>query len=735
MKSYIKICSLLILFFIGSTGCFKDLDTIPLDPDILTAASVYKDPQAYKQVLAKLYAGFAVSGQQGPAGQADISGIDEGFGQYLRGYWYHQELTTDESVIGWNDQTIKDFHSQTWTSGDAFTYAFYSRVFYQIALANEFLRETTDAKLDSRGVDATLKAQIQQYRAEARFLRALSYSHALDIFRNPPFALEDAVVGGAPPKQTTGSELFNFIEAELLEIEPVLAAPRTNEYARADKAAAWMLLAQLYLNAEVYAGQNKYAECLTYCDKILAAGYQLEPTYQNLFLADNHNSNEIIFPIAFDGVRTRTWGGMTFIIRAGVVGSMNPVASGVVSGWGGTRATRQLIEKFPSDLTGIKVAFNPGQTVLYPKLYVPGTHQGNDATQTSNSLAATSTTAPNNKIYEGHLYFPNPNTEIQFTTIPSNTAPKLGDNNGDGILESNGAKIVIPEAGYYYIKVNLVNTANRTYVIEKRNWSMVGTATGGAEINFQWDADLRMLVATGNLEVGALKFRVNQSDAISLGDSPADGLLEPGSEVQIDQSGSYKIILDLDKPDYTYQVQLTSFDRRGLFYTDGQTLDINDLTLATEGYAVQKFKNVTSTGLQGSDTDFPDTDFPMFRLADVYLMAAECILRGAGGGDKARAAQYFNAVRTRAFTGTSGNYAPNDLTLDVILDERARELYWECHRRTDLVRFGQLTDGTYKWAWKGGVKEGASVPSYRNIFPIPAADLGANPGLRQNTGY
>ncbi len=96
-----------MLFLLGSTGCFKDLDTIPIDPDILTAASVYKDPLAYKQVLAKLYAGFAVSGQQGPAGQADISGIDEGFGQYLRGFWYHQELTTDEAVIGWNDQTSR----------------------------------------------------------------------------------------------------------------------------------------------------------------------------------------------------------------------------------------------------------------------------------------------------------------------------------------------------------------------------------------------------------------------------------------------------------------------------------------------------------------------------------------------------------------------------------------------------------------------------------------------------
>ena len=200
-------------------------------------------------------------------------------------------------------------------------------------------------------------------------------------------------------------------------------------------------------------------------------------------------------------------------------------------------------------------------------------------------------------------------------------------------------------------------------------------------------------------------------------------------------AGDYKIILDLDKPDYTYQVRLVGFDHRGKFYTDGQTLDITDLTLATQGYAVNKFKNVTSTGQAGSDTDFPDTDFPMFRLADVYLMASEAILRGAGGGDKARAVQYFNAVRQRAFLGTTGNFTAADLTLDVMLDERARELYWECQRRTDLVRFGQFTDGPYKWAWKGGVMEGASTPAFRNIFPIPAADIGVNPKLQQNPGY
>ena len=118
-----KILLAIAVLLIGTVGCFKDLDTVPLDPDVLTADVVYDNPDAYKQVLAKLYAGYAVSGQQGPAGQPDITGIDEGFGQYLRGFWYHQELPTDEAVIAWNDQTSEDFHARAWSAADGFIYA------------------------------------------------------------------------------------------------------------------------------------------------------------------------------------------------------------------------------------------------------------------------------------------------------------------------------------------------------------------------------------------------------------------------------------------------------------------------------------------------------------------------------------------------------------------------------------------------------------------------------------
>jgi len=175
MKKIINILFAIAALAVINTSCIKDLDTVPIDPDVVTAANVFDDPAAYKQILAKLYAGLSVSGQQGPSGMPDISGIDEGFGQYLRGYWYHQELTTDEAVIGWNDQTIKNFHGQSWGASDVFIAAFYYRVFYQISACNEYLRETSDSELDDRGVTGTLRDDIEYYRAEARFLRALSY--------------------------------------------------------------------------------------------------------------------------------------------------------------------------------------------------------------------------------------------------------------------------------------------------------------------------------------------------------------------------------------------------------------------------------------------------------------------------------------------------------------------------------------------------------------------------------
>jgi hypothetical protein len=173
-------------------------------------------------------------------------------------------------------------------------------------------------------------------------------------------------------------------------------------------------------------------------------------------------------------------------------------------------------------------------------------------------------------------------------------------------------------------------------------------------------------------------------------------------------------------------------DSRAMFYSDGQNLEINNLSEFTDGYAVVKFTNVKRDGTPGSNLAFADTDFPMFRLADVYLMYAEAHLRG-GGGDAGLALQYFNALRERAFGNTTNNVA--SITLDGILNERARELYWEGHRRTDLIRFGRFTGGTYIWPWKNNVAEGGATDERYNLFPLPSADITANPNLVQNPGY
>ena len=624
--SYIKLFAFLLAASFLMTSCFKDLDVVPLDEDEVTSAVVYDSPAAYKQVLAKLYAGLAVSGQQGPAGQPDISGIDEGFSTYIRQYWKAQELSTDEAVIAWNDGNIHDYHQQDWDAGNEFITAMYNRIFYQISLVNEYLRETTEEKLNERNVDAGLRSEIAVYRAEARFLRSLSYWHALDMFRNVPFVTEEDPIGAFFPEQSNTNELFTFIEGELKEIESTLQAPGSNEYGRADQAAAWMLLAKLYLNAEVYTGQAKYAECLDYCNKVIGAGYALDPSYQQLFLADNHNAKGVIFPVAFDGINTKTWGGMTFVVHAAVGGNMSPADFGIDGGWGGTRTTSALVDKFPATSGGSAlVEPNPGDD-SYPLLYVPGGFQGWDPANTATVMS--SPKSDNN--YEGYFWFADANTEFKFTTGP-NWDVNFGDTGGDGKLNSGGDNITVAEAGFYKINVNLNDS---TYTTEKTSWGLIGSATPdewNSDQDMTYDSEEGAWTIQLDLIAGEIKFRANDDWVLNYGDDGADALLEAGgANIVIPANGNYLIKLYLDKPDYTYSIESPSFDGRAMFHTDGQSLEISDISQFTEGYAITKFKNLTASGTVGSDLTFPDTDFIMFRLADAYLMYAEAVLRGGG---------------------------------------------------------------------------------------------------------
>ncbi|HEX6914098.1 MAG TPA: RagB/SusD family nutrient uptake outer membrane protein, partial [Chitinophagaceae bacterium] len=273
MKNIFKYSSGVLVAATLMVSCHKDLDRFP--PNEVTSEVVYSTEAGYKQVLAKVYGSMALTGNQGPAGNGDVAGIDEGTSDFLRLFWKAQELSTDEAIVGWNDPGIKDFHNMNWSANNPMLNGLYNRAFYIITLSNEFIRESNPDKVGQRGLGASA-ASIKTMRAEARFVRAFQYWVLMDLYANPGFTDENTPIGaGTLPNQISRKNLFKFLETELQSLETELPAPKTNEYGRADKAAAWALLARMYLNAKVYIDTAKWNEAVTYSKKVIDAGYTL----------------------------------------------------------------------------------------------------------------------------------------------------------------------------------------------------------------------------------------------------------------------------------------------------------------------------------------------------------------------------------------------------------------------------------------------------------------------------
>jgi starch-binding outer membrane protein, SusD/RagB family len=362
-KSISKVLLVSLSLALLPVSC-KKLDRKPIIGT--NASNLYNSAESAKLVLAKLYAGLSTSGQDvTDVGKADIFSSDAGANTYFRNIWKASELVTDEAAIAWNDGDIQQYNRINFTSKNSFIELLYNRLFFQISICNEFIRQTTDEKLAFYEVPAGDLAAFKTFRAEARFLRALAYYHAMDFFGNIPFVTDQDKVGIFLPDQKNASDIFAYIESELKAVEADLPAPKANEYGRADQAAVWTLLARLYLNAKTYTGSERNADVITYCDKVINQGGYTLPSaaskYTNIFRIDNRNTNEIIFPIRANGLYSRSYGNATFLVHASVGGSMLAKDFGVNGGWGGLRAKPNLVDLFTSNLDKRGNFHTPGQ--------------------------------------------------------------------------------------------------------------------------------------------------------------------------------------------------------------------------------------------------------------------------------------------------------------------------------------------------------------------------------------
>jgi len=296
----------IILSMVMISSCVKDLDVKPKDPNTILAGNLTDNPLYMKQVLGKIYASFIIQGQ-GANGGADMLPADDFF-TTMRALWNLQELPTDEAICAWGDVGIADLNTQTWSPQNPFLTALYQRLSLSVTYANDFIRLTKD----------NTDSDIVRYNAEARFLRALAYYWLMDLFGNPPFTTEEDGVGKYYPTQISRADLFDYIVAELKAIEPNLNPAGTSSN-QADKGAAWMLLARVYLNAEVYTGTAMWTEAKEYADMVIESGaYTLATDYRLNFSADNdgRTNPEMIFAWEQDGVNTQGYVGTTFIIES-----------------------------------------------------------------------------------------------------------------------------------------------------------------------------------------------------------------------------------------------------------------------------------------------------------------------------------------------------------------------------------------------------------------------------------
>lgn len=225
-----------------------------------------------------------------------------------------QEISSDEIVMpanltgGWDDGGIyRRMHLHQWNSEQGTILSLWSSLYHGIVLSNQVLY-----KLQNDNIPLSETENIDELIAEVKALRAFYYWIVMDNWRNPPLIIEP---NNDLPCNSNRSEIFDFIVSDLKSIIDNLPSEKNSStYGRFTKSAAHALLANIYLNAEVYINIPKWDECIDECDKIIDSGlYRLDDDYRTPFLSNNEISNENILVVPYDEIYAK---GFSYYLEA-----------------------------------------------------------------------------------------------------------------------------------------------------------------------------------------------------------------------------------------------------------------------------------------------------------------------------------------------------------------------------------------------------------------------------------
>lgn len=347
MKKYIFRGMIALTAALASVACTDDLDQQPHIGD--TAQTVYSTITGYRMAAAKIFTSYSTAGSE-KASSDDLSS-NNGY-DLMRNLFQLQEGPTDECAYRWlSGDNLSDLAYMRWDATESFVTDTYYRLYYNIALCNDMLRNAANVPA---GFSDDEKAEVRRLAAQVRFFRAMSYAWVLDLYGHGPFVDENTPQSNFTPEAYTGEQLLNYIESELSDI--LADMPDAPDYAAPGKGAVYALQSRVFLNAATTAGVDRYTECVTAVKNLLAMGrYSLEPDFAKLFNADNHKrTNEIILAFAVDHANCPTWGTTTNIVQGscGSDNSQDPAKYGINNGWGNYRLRGEYAELFGGNTEG-----------------------------------------------------------------------------------------------------------------------------------------------------------------------------------------------------------------------------------------------------------------------------------------------------------------------------------------------------------------------------------------------